>query len=151
MSERGYSVDLRQRVVDALARGLTQDEAAEQFDVGVATVYRWQRLHRENGSVAPLPHGGGHPRAIDPAGDELLRKLVAEKPDSLLPELAKKLNALIPAPAHVSSVSRALKRLGLTLKKNAERRREAPPGRRRADRGVQARDRGDRSGRPGLR
>lgn len=117
MSERGYSIDLRQRVVDALAHGLTQDEAAEQFDVGVATVYRWERLRREQGSVEPLPHGGGNPRAIDLAGDELLRKLVVEKPDSLLPELAKKLNAQIAAPAHVSSVSRALKRLGLSLKK----------------------------------
>jgi transposase len=117
MSDRGYSTDLRKRVIDALARGLTQEEAADQFDVGVATVYRWERLRRERGSVVPLPHGGGHPRAIDLAGDELLRNLVAEKPDSLLPELTKKLNAQIPAPAHVSSVSRALQRLGLTLKK----------------------------------
>lgn len=117
MSDRGYSIDLRQRVVDALDKGQTQEEAAERFNVGVATVYRWARLRRERGSVAPLPHGGGNPRAIDAAGDEVLRKLVREKPDRILPELTKELNKAQGSRVSASSVGRALMRLGLTLKK----------------------------------
>lgn len=50
MSRRGHSTDLRQRVVDALAKGMTQEKAAEVFSVGTATVYRWERLQRECGS-----------------------------------------------------------------------------------------------------
>lgn len=117
MSRRGHSVDLRQRVVDALAKGMTHDEAAEVFSVGRATVYRWSRLKRERGSVAPLPHGGGNPRAVDSAGDLALTELVAEKPDRFLPELTAELQKRTSQPASTSSVSRALQRLGLSRKK----------------------------------
>jgi transposase len=116
MSRRGHSLDLRERVIDALDKGMTQEKAAEVFSVGTATVYRWERLRRERGSIEPLPHGGGNPRAIDGAGDELLKALVAEKPDRFLPELTAELNKRVPRPASTSSVSRALERLGLSRK-----------------------------------
>ena len=117
MSRRGHSVDLRERVIGALDKGMTQEEAAEVFSVGPASVYRWARLQRDRGSVEPLPHGGGHPRSIDAEGDEELKKLVAEKPDRFLPELAKELTKRTSQPASTSSVSRALQRLGLSRKK----------------------------------
>src|SRR5687768_14098751 len=99
MSNRGYSMDLRTRVIDALDKGLTLGEAAEAFSVGIATVYRWQRLRRERGSPGPLPHGGGNPRAVNAAGDEVLKELLAEKPDRFLPELTAELNKRVSRPA----------------------------------------------------
>ena len=117
MSRRGHSTDLRQRVVDALAKGMTQKEAAEVFSVGTATVYRWDRLQRETGSVEPRPHGGGNPRAVDAAGDEVLKALVAEKPDRFIPELTAELNERTELTASHASVSRALSRLGVSRKK----------------------------------
>jgi transposase len=117
MSNRGYSMDLRERIIDALAKGMTLGKAAEVFDVGIATAYRYQRLRREHGSPAPRPHGGGNPRAIDAAGDEVLKELVAEKPDRFLPELTAELNKRVSRPASTAAVSRALERLGLSRKK----------------------------------
>lgn len=117
MSNRGYSMDLRQRVIDALDKGMTLEEAAEAFSIGIATAYRYQRLLREHGSPAPLPHGGGNPRAVDAAGDEVLKELVTEKPDRFIPELTVELNKRVARPASTAAVSRALERLGLTRKK----------------------------------
>ena len=51
---RAYSDDLRLRVVGALEEGHeTQNEVAARFRVGIATVWRWKRLPRENGTPAP--------------------------------------------------------------------------------------------------
>lgn len=118
MSDRGYSVDLRVRVVAACEeRGMTQEEAAEHFNVGSATVYRWLALKDETGSVAPRPHGGGFPAAFDEKGLEVVRQVVAEKPDRTLAELKKEICARLKKSVSESAVVRALKRLGLTLKK----------------------------------
>lgn len=117
MSDRGYSVDLRKRVMDSLDEGLTQEEVAGLFRIGVATVYRWVRRRRQDRTVEPRPHGGGFPRAVDADGDRILRELVTKKADRTLAEYTAALNELQPEPASASSVGRALLRLGLTLKK----------------------------------
>ncbi|MBA3413686.1 MAG: helix-turn-helix domain-containing protein, partial [Chloroflexia bacterium] len=51
---RAYSVDLRERVVAAVAAGATHAEAAARFAVGVATVGRWVRRWREAGGEVLL-------------------------------------------------------------------------------------------------
>ena len=104
---------------------MTQVEAAELFEVGPATVYRWSRAQRETGSVEPRPHGGGHPRALSADDDRFLLKLVEEKPDRTYAELTELLVSHTRRETHASSVVRAVKRLGLTLKKSASRRSSA--------------------------
>lgn len=101
---------------------MSQKEAAKLFSVGVATVYRWRRLVRETNSLEPRPHGGGQKPALSAEDDEVLRSLVADKPDRTIAELTTELVARIKKQVSTSAVSRALARLGLTLKKNAERR-----------------------------
>lgn len=120
----GYSVDLRSRVVGAVDSGMTQEEAADVFRIGVATVYRWIRLRRETGGLEPRPIGGGNPRAVDERGEAILRELVNERPDRTLKELAHALAArgVSSSPA---SVGRALRRIGLTRKKNGSRQASA--------------------------
>ena len=45
-----YSVDLRERVIAAFdLGGMTDEDAAELFRIGEATVHRWKRLKRETG------------------------------------------------------------------------------------------------------
>ena len=85
-----YSVDLRERVVGSVERGgLSRNEAARRFGVGISTVIHWVRRFRETGSVAPAQIGGYKPKAIRGAhhvwlverigrGDFTLRGLVAE-------------------------------------------------------------------------
>jgi transposase len=85
-----YSLDLRKRVVAAvLNSGMSRNQAAEQFGVGISTAINWVRRQQETGSVSPGQMGGHRPRAISgehrlwvlqriKSGDFTLRGLVAE-------------------------------------------------------------------------
>lgn len=71
-----YSEDLRQRVVAAVGTGLSCNQAAKQFGIGISTAVGWVRRLRETGSVAPGKMGGHRPKAI--SGDHsvwLLQRL----------------------------------------------------------------------------
>ena len=58
-------MDLRERVVAAVAKGgLSCNQAAAQFGLGISTVINWVRRVRETGSVAPGQMGGHKPKAI---------------------------------------------------------------------------------------
>jgi transposase len=60
-----YSEDLRKRVVAAVETGgLSCNQAAKQFGVGISTAIGWVRRLRETGSVAPGKMGGHRPKAI---------------------------------------------------------------------------------------
>src|SRR6202051_2819210 len=85
-----YSLDLRKRVVAAvLTGGMSRNEAAKQFGVGISTAINWVKRQQETGSVAPGQMGGHRPKAISgehrlwvlqrtKGGDFTLRGLVAE-------------------------------------------------------------------------
>lgn len=53
-----YSIDLRQRVVDAVIAGDTTRVVAERFGVAVSSVVKWHQRYRETDSVAPGKMGG---------------------------------------------------------------------------------------------
>lgn len=120
MKRRGkaYPPEFREIVLAKMReKQWTHKEAAEFFKVGEASVDRWSSLQRETGGVAARPRGGGRRRAVDAHGDRELRRLVREKPDRTIDELTallRRRTSLKPSP---SAVSRALLRLGLTLKK----------------------------------
>ena len=59
-----YSVDLRKRVVAAIENGLSRNEAAKRFGIGISTAIGWARLQKETGSVASGKMGGHKPKAI---------------------------------------------------------------------------------------
>jgi transposase len=62
---RPYSLDLRERVVAAVVTGgMSCNQAAKQFGVGISTAINWTRRLRETGSVAPGKMGGHKPKAI---------------------------------------------------------------------------------------
>lgn len=52
------AIDLRERVVAALADGVSNHAAATQFGVSLSSVYRWARRARRHGHVAPSAAGG---------------------------------------------------------------------------------------------
>ena len=60
---KAYSLDLRKRVVAAVAEGTALAEAAKRFRVSVASIVRWRALERRRGSARPKPFGGGR-RAV---------------------------------------------------------------------------------------
>lgn len=84
-----YSMDLRTRVVVAVAGGMSRNQAARRFGVAISTAINWVRRKEETGSVAPGQMGGHKPRSIRgehaawlleriERGDYTLRGLVAE-------------------------------------------------------------------------
>jgi transposase len=110
---RPYSLDLRQRVIAALdaAEG-SQPEIAARFRVSVSFITRLLKRRRRTGSIAPAPHGGGHPPALDAAARRRLRQLARERPDATLEELA----ARVGVPCGRMAIFRTLRKLKITRK-----------------------------------
>jgi putative transposase len=62
---RAYSMDLRERVVQAVEQeGLSRRQAADRFGIGIKTAIDWLRRFRETGSMAAKPMGGCRPKKI---------------------------------------------------------------------------------------
>src|SRR5512142_1509380 len=109
-----YSMDLRQRIAAAIDHGDGSFRLiARRFRVSLSFIARLLRRRRQAGTLAPKPHGGGHPPALDHEGEERLRELVRQHPDATLDELRSQLGV----PCSRSALARALERLNLTRKK----------------------------------
>jgi transposase len=60
-----YSEDLRRRVVAAVETGgLSCNQAAKQFGIGISTAIGWVKRQRETGSLAPGKMGGYRPKSL---------------------------------------------------------------------------------------
>jgi transposase len=55
---KALSLDLRVRVLAAVAQGLTHRQAGERFGVSAASVSRWRTREREQGDARPKALGG---------------------------------------------------------------------------------------------
>ena len=90
---RAYSLDLRERVVAAVAAGESCRAVAATFKVSVASVVKWSQRFRTTGSAAAMPMGGNRPYVLAGERDWLLQRLAAQ-PDitlrALLAELAER-------------------------------------------------------------
>src|SRR5690349_8473550 len=107
-----YSIDLRQRIVDAYKKAEgTAQELAKRFMVARKTVYNYLTLERETGSVAPRPHGGGPEPKLDDAGVQEVRAVLKEKNDRTLAEVADELDARLKVRVSRSTVQRVEDRL----------------------------------------
>src|SRR6478752_5568617 len=79
------SLELRERVVEAIASGASRREAAEWFAVSPSSAIKWMQRQQETGSIAPKPSGG----SISPleAHADFLLVLIADQPDLTLDEI----------------------------------------------------------------
>ena len=100
------------------AEGLTYAATAEMLGVGIATVNRVLRLHRETKSVAPRPKGGGNFSPVHGKIARLLEAIVREMPDATVAELTDALMTRAKVSTSRSGVQRALARLGYSRKKS---------------------------------
>jgi transposase len=69
---------------------------------------------RETGSIAALPQNAGRKRGLDDGQMEKLKAWVRKHPDATLAEI----KAGLALSRSIATIDRALKRLGLTLKKS---------------------------------
>jgi transposase len=113
-----YSVDLRARVLRDADAGLSSKALAERYHVSRAWVDALKQRRRETGSIAPRKQTTFRARVL--AGqDDRLAALITARPDATLTEL----RAALPTSAGLSTLWRAIDRLGFTVKKNRTRRR----------------------------
>lgn len=105
----GYSTDLRERVVSYIDGGHSKAEASRVFQVSRPALYDWLQLREQTGSLQMRRTGKKTPHKI---GDQHLAECVANHPDAYLSELGETLQV------SASGVWRALKRTGLSRKKN---------------------------------
>ena len=81
------SVDLRARVVAAVAAGASYYRAAARFGVSVLSASRWSERVRQEGQVAPKPSGGDHSAHRIEAHADLILALYEAQPQIFLHEL----------------------------------------------------------------
>jgi transposase len=81
------SLDLRTRVITAVAEGARHREAAARFGVSAASVSRWRALVRVQGDARPGRLGGDRRSGRVEAQAELILRLLGETPDATLEEL----------------------------------------------------------------
>ena len=112
-----YSLDLRKRIVDAKERGMPSAEVARTFGVGASTVKRYAAAAREGRSLAPKKRPGSKPK-MDEAARKLLERDMEERPAATLPQRREFLRRVAGVSVSDSTVSRMLRRLGFSRKKD---------------------------------
>lgn len=121
------SMDLRRRIVEAVAHGSSIREAARRFAVSPSAAIKLMQRVRATGSAAPDRYGGHRRPILDPHQAELER-LVAVQPDRTLAELQSRLEQRCGIKVGLSTLHNTLRRLGLRHKKVLEGGRAGPAG-----------------------
>jgi transposase len=121
---KALSVDLRERVVQAVPAGASCRSAAARFGVSASSAIRWCARLRETGSILPGALGGDRRSSRIEAHAALILQLVKGTPDITLGELRAAL-ASSGVTVGIATLWRFLDRHQLTLKK----RRHTPPNR----------------------
>ena len=117
----GYSLDLRERIVEAVAEGQKHQDVAARFKVGVATVRRYLSRARAGALAAKAPPGR---RALIPAeAYELLREQVRQHNDATLAKHCELWEQQHGVKVSVVVMCRTLQRAGLPLKKDSNSQR----------------------------
>jgi transposase len=100
---RGYSNDLRLRVVAIVQGGESAREAARLLNLGASTAIRWIERLTKTGSVAAKP-GTGHTRSPLKRHERWLLELVAKEPDLTLEEIRARLRSEKKMKVAISSI-----------------------------------------------
>ena len=81
------SLDLRSRVLAAVASGLIHRQAGERFGVSAASVSRWRSLERDTGTARARTMGGDQRSGMIEAHGALILELYEAARDATLDEL----------------------------------------------------------------
>jgi transposase len=115
---KAYSTDLREKIALLYdTDDYSLDEVADLFGVGRRTVARFVHKHRAGLSLVPLPHAGGYRAVLTPEIHSVLHDKVTDAPDATLLELTSYLKTKAHVSLHLSTVCRALQKLGRPRKK----------------------------------
>ena len=88
---KALSLDLRERVLGAVAAGASHRQTGERFGVSAASVSRWRRREREQGNAKPRALGGDRRSGRIEAQSALILELLETRPDQTIEELRRAL------------------------------------------------------------
>jgi transposase len=116
---KAYSKDLRQKIVDAVRRGMSKAQAARTFGVGISTVKRYVSKAQRGESLEPGKAPGKRPK-MDEQVRKLLEEDLHERPFVTLRERCDYVEAISGVSVSRSAMCRAIARIGSTRKKGDE-------------------------------
>lgn len=111
-----YSEDLREKIVQALHRGMGKSHAARSFGVSLSSVKRYAKMSQEGRPLAPKKRPGSKPKT-DENARRLLEADLEEHPAATLAERREFLERVCGLKVSDSTVCRLLKRMGFARKK----------------------------------
>jgi transposase len=116
-----YSKDLRLKVLDAVDRNVPRKEVVALFGVSASTLKRWLRRRERTGEAAPRPSPGRTPSICKKTAGErrALWEQLEEDHDASLERHCGLWEERRGVRVSISTMSRAVRKLGWTLKKVA--------------------------------
>jgi transposase len=121
-----YSIDLRQKVLDAHLKNQTSiREIAEKFGVSDSFVRKLLKRHQETGGIEPKPHGGGASAKLTEEHYVLVESMIAENNNITLVVLCKQIEAKTGIRVSVPTMCRILQKLKLGKNKKSAQAVEA--------------------------
>jgi transposase len=117
---KAYSIDLRQKIVDAIERGMPKAQAARTFGVGISTVKRYATKAQRGEPLEAGKAPGKRPK-IDERLSKLLEEDLKERPFVTLKERCEYVEAVRSGVSlSRSSMCRTIARIGSTRKKGGD-------------------------------
>jgi transposase len=117
---KAYPVELRTRIVQAVARGIPHAEVAALFAVSRRTIARYIAQERQGRPLTP-GQSPGRPPIIGPDQAAALQAQVAAHPDATLAEHCARWERMYGVRVSVATMSRAIQALAITVKKSPVR------------------------------
>ena len=117
------SMDLRERIIEAIEGGLSRRAAAQRFGVSESCAIKLAARVERTGSAAPAKQGRPPGKGKLKPFASFLTAQVDDRPDITMPELAEELMQAHGESAHPAALSKFLIRQGYSYKKNADRNR----------------------------
>lgn len=119
-----YSLDLRQKIVDAYERGdISQRGLAQQFGVAKSFVQKLLKQHRDTDSIAPKLRKQQTQPKLNAEHRAIVANLVEATNDATLKELCDQLHQQTGVRMGTTTMHNTLKQMELTVKKNVLPRR----------------------------
>lgn len=107
---RAYGEDLREKVIKSLGLGERKEVVAKNFKIGLSTVYRFEKLWKETGSVKSKKAGRkSYSHKIKDY--EKFREFVEENSDLTQEQMGRLWEC------SEMTINRGLKKIGFTVKK----------------------------------
>jgi transposase len=113
----GYSLDLREKIVESVKKGVPKAETARRFGVDRATVKRYCKQLDERGTLQPRKAPGKKPK-LDEKARKLLANDLEERPWATHSQRAQFLFAVSGVSVSEATVCRTLRRISHSRKKD---------------------------------